>query len=154
MINLAVNRRRLGEKLWRSPSCDFPICPRTWDPAPKTRPADNHLGDAVEFRWLICKNQPGQVRVLWLADIKINMGRAIESRKSTAMSINSQVEMNTNDTKVLAALPQYDEKERRKGKRREKIAELVQKFPLRLGRSIIRKAVLRSAGAIVLRGGT
>lgn len=87
MINLAVNRRRLGEKLWRSPSCDFPICPRTWDPAPKTRPADNHLGDAVEFRWLICKNQPGQVRVLWLADIKINMGRAIESRKSTAMSI-------------------------------------------------------------------
>lgn len=154
MINLAVNRRRLGEKLWRSPSCDFPICPRTWDPAPKTRPADNHLGDAVEFRWLICKNQPGQVRVLWLADIKINMGRAIESRKSTAMSINSQVEMNTNDTKVLAALPQYDEKERRKGKRRKKIAELVQKFPLRLGRSIIRKAVLRSAGAIVLRGGT
>lgn len=154
MINLAVNRRRLGEKLWRSPSCDFPICPRTWDPAPKTRPADNHLGDAVEFRWLICKNQPGQVRVLWLADIKINMGRAIESRKSTAMSINSQVEMNTNDTKVLAALPQDDEKERRKGKRRKKIAELVQKFPLRLGRSIIRKAVLRSAGAIVLRGGT
>lgn len=154
MINLAVNRRRLGEKLWRSPSCDFPICPRTWDPAPKTRPADNHLGDAVDFRWLICKNQPGQVRVLWLADIKINMGRAIESRKSTAMSINSQVEMNTNDTKVLAALPQYDEKERRKGKRRKKIAELVQKFPLRLGRSIIRKAVLRSAGAIVLRGGT